>query len=129
MPRKTHANHPDHTRTTASKQAPATQTIDAPQAHHSPIQNPLEGTDTHGMILLGTLLNRDDGWLRIVPDSNGKVVWWKWKFTAGKWSGRYVMVRAEQDQHTDAMHILCKKLRMVDTANLIPTRDSYYDQG
>jgi len=129
MPRKTHANHPDHTRTAASKPVPAAYSNDVPQAHHSPIQNPLDGTDHHGMILLHTLLCRTDGWLRVVPDGDGKLVWWKWKFTAGKHAGCYAMVRGEQDQHTESLRVLARKLRAIDEGSSRPTRDSYYDQG
>lgn len=90
---------------------------------------PLDGTDHHGMVLLATVLCRDDGWLRVVPDGDGKVVWWKWKFTAGHYAGHYVMVRGEQDQHTQSLKLLARKLRSVDHGESKPTRDSYYDQG
>jgi len=37
------------------------------------------------------LLLRDDGWLRAVPQENGKTIFLKWKFTNGKFAGKYVM--------------------------------------
>lgn len=78
---------------------------------------------------LHELLIRDDGWLRVVPDGDGKVVWWKWKFVRGNHAGCYCMVRGFAHQHEEAMLILCKKLAYVDAGYERPTRDSYYDQG
>lgn len=129
MPRKSHTTHPDHVRTSASKLAPATQTDDATQSHRFPIVDPLEGSDHHGMVLLATVLDRDDGWLRVVPDRDAPVVWWKWKFVHGPHAGGYVMVRGAQDQHIEALRVLARKLRSVDVGSLRPTKDTYYDQG
>jgi hypothetical protein len=36
-------------------------------------------------------LCRDDGWLRAVPQDEGKAIFLKWKFTRGKFAGSYVM--------------------------------------
>lgn len=129
MPKPTHATHPDHTRTAASKKAPASQTDDATQSHRFPIVPPVEGSDHHGMVLLAALLDRRDGWLRVVPDGDGKVVWWKWKFTTGPYAGFYVMVRGEQDRHIESLSTMARKLNAVDVGSSKPTRDSYYDQG
>lgn len=129
MPKPKHSTHPDHTRTSASKPVPADSTIDAPKAHHaSPYQTPMN-EPTNAYNALRDLLRRDDGWLRVAPDIDGKVVWWKWKITRGKWAGHYVMVRGFVDQQDEAMDVLNRKLANVDLGYDRPTRDSYYDQG
>lgn len=129
MPKRTYANDPTHAPSASARAARAAQNDDVPQAHQSSIVDPMAGTDHHGMLLMATLLDRRDGWLRVVPDGDGKVVWWKWKFTTGPFAGHYAMVRGEQDQHTEAMQVLARKLRAIDHGTSKPTRDSYYDQG
>lgn len=129
MPRKTHAQHPDHVRTTASVTPPPGQTDDATKSHHSHWQNPIDEALNTLPVLLASVLQRDDGWLRIVPDGDGKVIWWKWKFIHGKHAGHYVMVRGEQAQNVESLRVLARKLAQVDRGESRPTRDSYYDQG
>lgn len=129
MPRKTQATHPDHVRSTPSRAAQATQTDDAPQAHLFPTHTPqrpslgLTGADVSELLL------RDDGWLRIVPDTDGKTVWWKWKITRGKWAGYYVMCVGRVDQHPEAIAVMLHKLHQVDLGQARPSKDSYYDQS
>lgn len=129
MPRKTHGTHPDHVRTAASQPAPAAQT-DEREAHHSPAA-PV-GQFPPGDRLwfdLRDILDREDGWLRIVPDHDQKVLWVKWKYTRGRWRGHYIMVRMGIYEHGLAASMLLRKLNDVDLGQARPTLDSYYDQG
>lgn len=127
MPRKTHTQHPDHVRTPSSKPAQASETVVAPQAHLFPSHAPLRPSVGIVGADVSELLQRDDGWLRIVPDSDGKTVWWKWKFTRGKWSGFYVMAVGRQDQHAEAIAVMLHKLGKVDDGEDRPIQDRYYD--
>lgn len=129
MAKRSYSNDPTHGMSDATKAAIAKQNNDAAAAAPIPIQNPLEGTAHGGMILLATILDRRDGWLRIVPDGDGKVCWFKWKFTTGPWAGFYAMVRGERDQHGESLRVLARKLNDIDGGFSKPTRDSYYDQG
>lgn len=129
MPARKHDQHPDHMRTTGSKTPTGKPIDDAPKAHHSTQPHTLADSPANVHMALLDLLRRDDGWLRVAPDTDGKVVWWKWKITRGKWSGHYVMVRAFVDQHEEAMGVMLRRLQNVDLGYERPTRDSYYDQA
>lgn len=129
MPRKTHAQHPDHVRSTPSRAAQAEESASVPKALHFPSSPPLRPSASLSGADVSELLNRDDGWLRIVPDEDGKTVWWKWKITRGKWQGHYVMCVGRQDQHSESIAVILHKLSKVDSGELRPTKDSYYDQG
>lgn len=129
MPRKSQASHPDHVRTAASKPAQASLRDDAPQAHLFPSHTPLRPSTGITGADVSELLARDDGWLRVVPDEDGKTVWWKWKITRGKWAGFYVMCVGRQDQHAEAIAVMLHKLAKLDRGEDRPTKDSYYDQS
>ena len=129
MPKARHSSSPDHVRTTGSQSPTGKPIDDAPKAHHStPQRMPLEGSE-NAYTALQELLRRDDGWLRIAPDSDGKVVWWKWKITKGKWAGHYAMVRGFVEQHEEALTVLNRKLANIDLGYDRPSRDTYYDQS
>lgn len=127
MAKPTHAKHPDHTRTTASKPVPASKPIER-EAHHAE-PTLLDDSDPINALWLDMrdILLRTDGWLRVVPDENGKVVWYKWKFTRGTWQGHYVMVRGDQYQHGVSLRVLRGKLEHVDLGYARPTKDSYFE--
>jgi len=128
MPRKTHATHPDHVRSTPSRAAQPDPKVER-EAHLSAPHSVGDEDPINGLWFdLRDLLLRDDGWLRIVPDGDQKTVWYKWKFTRGKWSNHYVMVRGEQYQHGLALSLLSKKLAGVDLGYDRPSQDRYYDQ-
>jgi len=75
---------------------------------------------------LSYLLMREDGWLRLVPAADGKTLYIKWKFSRGKWSGRYVMAVVEVWQWDYGLTLLADKLEAVDLSIKIPTKDTPY---
>jgi len=129
MPRKTQAHHPDHVRTSASKPVQAPETNAAPQALLFPSSAPPRPSTGASGADVAELLIRTDGWLRVVPDGDGKTVWWKWKFTRGRWSGYYVMAVGRVDQHAEAIAVMLHKLDKVDTGQDRPIQDRYFEQG
>lgn len=128
MPRKTHSSSPDHVRTSASLSTSTDKTADAPKAHHFPADPPTRPSTGLCTADVAPLLVRDDGWLRVVPDEDGKAVWWKWKFTRGPWAGFYVMCLGRVDQHPESIAVLLHKLGNVDAGKDKPIRDRFYDQ-
>lgn len=78
-----------------------------------------------GRILL-PFLCRDDGWLRVTPHDNGDVVYWKWKWTRGPNTNRYVMVVYPQSQSADALLKLTAKIDAVDGGIESAVKDHYF---
>lgn len=78
-----------------------------------------------GRILL-PFLCRDDGWLRVTPHENGDIVYWKWKWTRGPNTNRYVMVVYPQSQSADALLKLTAKIDAVDAGIETAVRDHYF---
>ena len=73
------------------------------------------------------LCTRHDGWLRVVPDRDTELVFWKWKFTRGIWSGYYIMVRCMYWEEALAVQLLVDKLLEVDAGYRNPTPDRPYE--
>jgi hypothetical protein len=67
---------------------------------------------------LEELLQRDDGWLRLIPSRDGSPVYAKWKFTAGKHANHYVMSVGQYWQLDYLLQLLLLKLDKVDTGDL-----------
>lgn len=76
---------------------------------------------------LTLILSRADGWLRLIPGSDGEVSYWKWKFVTGQHSGKYVMYVNQSPDWVEGVLGLATKLGKVDEGTLKPTVDSYYD--
>lgn len=72
------------------------------------------------------LMLRVDGWLRVVPHDLGKVVYFKWKFTTGRWRGFYVMYRCDDYDYQAALDGLVYKLLEVEKGHHRPARDTPY---
>lgn len=68
---------------------------------------------------------RGDGWFRVVPALTGEVHW-KWRFTSGRWAGRYVYwCQGKYDTAVSGAAGLVSKLGAVDRGTLIPSPDIY----
>lgn len=77
--------------------------------------------------LLSTLLEDDTGWLRMVPDGGSKAVYLKWKWTAGKLAGRYVMAVGDVWQLEYLLALLADKRDAAMTGTGHSTKDRPYD--
>lgn len=77
--------------------------------------------------MLNHLMQRDDGWLRMVPHPLDDVLYLKWKFNKGQHSGCYVMSRVASWQLDYGLDLLLDKLAAVDDGSKRPTRDTAYD--
>lgn len=100
--------------------------------HRDNLPNPLEtepapGVGSAAIAALSDLLMRDDGWLRISPDGEGKVVYWKWKFTRGPHAGCYVMCVFAPWEVWQAIAEVGSKIERSYLGLHRPTKDSYYD--
>lgn len=69
----------------------------------------------------------DVGWLRISPQESGKVVYYKFKFTRGKWHNHYVMYRDDELNPFTAIVELARKVSDVLHGERRPAQDHYYD--
>lgn len=73
------------------------------------------------------LHQRGDGWVRIVPAVTGQTHY-KWRFTSGRWLGRYVYwCEGQKDAAGSGFAGLVEKLAQVDAGTLIPSKDIYVD--
>ena len=72
------------------------------------------------------LLTRDDGWLRISPQNDGRSVYFKWKFTAGKYRDTYVMTVYPYHQCTEGLARLASKIDAVYRGEQTPVKDHYF---
>lgn len=75
---------------------------------------------------LTLILSRGDGWLRLIPGSDGETSYWKWKYVIGKHSGCYVMYVNNSPDWIEGVLGLADKLMKVDEGRLKPTVDSYF---
>lgn len=72
-------------------------------------------------------LERTDGWLRCIPAGEGKLSYFKWKFSSGQHKGKYVMYVAHFYDWVDGMCGLEEKLDEVDRGVRKPALDTFYD--
>lgn len=77
---------------------------------------------------LRVLATREDGWLRLIPDTDRQQVHLKWKFTRGKWERHYVWVTIEDMRVHYGLQLLLRKLYEVDTGEHKPTMDKLYGE-
>lgn len=89
--------------------------------------SPEQGRSETALEALRDLYARDDGWLRIVPHGQGKTVYYKWKFTRGKWANHYVMYRDDDNRPFTSILSLESKVNDVDVGARRPALDSYYE--
>lgn len=124
-----------HTPKALRRNRNAVERFDTPSAHRpvgaqgtvSPAQPlPLLSDGGAAADALATLYCRDDGWLRMVPQDHGKTVYWKWKFTRGRWAGHYIMWRDDEFHPSGSLVGLVAKLGAVDAGEHKPILDQYY---
>jgi hypothetical protein len=73
------------------------------------------------------LLCRDEGWLRAVPHNFGEVVYFKWKWSRGRWAGNYVMWVCADYDFSAALVGLYMKVLAVEGGRDRPVKDTAYD--
>jgi hypothetical protein len=69
---------------------------------------------------------RDDGWLRAIPDGEGKTAYLKWKFSRGKFAGCYVMAVVRPWDWADGFRMLEAKILTCYSGSRKPTPDRAY---
>lgn len=127
----------DHERTPYNDIVPA---VDAALAAQSaPFAHPahrdvvttgtLESHRAYTLFALGVLVDRADGWLRVVPERDGNSVFIKWKFTHGLWDGHYVLAVTTRFSIAAGFATLLEKLEDVDRGRRRPTKDHYHKGG
>lgn len=126
MGSKSFSSHPDHVRTSGSKQQQAgqgpTQQALGSASPNKPPQNDLEALSR----VLTWFCIRSDGWLRLIPDRDNDAVWLKWKFTSRKWPNHYVMVKGHSWQMAFILLELQRKVQEVELGERNPTLDRPY---
>lgn len=73
------------------------------------------------------LLLRTDGWLRVVPAGEGKLTYFKWKYSSGRHKGKYVMFVAAYTDWCGGLLGLFEKVEEVDLGTRAPAQDTFYD--
>lgn len=73
------------------------------------------------------LLERTDGWLRCIPAGEGKLSYFKWKFSSGPHTGKYVMYVAHFYDWVDGIQGIADKVDEVDRGVRKPAQDTFYD--
>ena len=76
---------------------------------------------------LSMIMSRDDGWLRMVPHIDEGVIYAKWKFVRGPWTGYYCMFRDESFDGGSAIIGLRQKLSQIDAGHARPVYDTPYN--
>lgn len=66
------------------------------------------------------------GWFRLVPASDGKTVYLKWKWTAGKLQNRYVMTVGQPHELGELLGLLVEKVRAAEAGTGVSSLDKYY---
>jgi hypothetical protein len=127
MARKTLATHPDHVRSSSRPQAQVSTESALPTPFPTGIQAERLADGLLALQLFEVLLQRDGGWLRVVPRRDEDVVYWKWKYTDGPHMNHYVMVRTSKTEVLLGLRELAHKLDRVDDGVLRPTLDRPYD--
>lgn len=73
------------------------------------------------------IANRGDGWVRIVPKPDDDRIYFKYKFTSGKFERSYVMAVVQLQQFPEGLMLLAHKLYQADEGLLKPTKDKLYE--
>lgn len=69
----------------------------------------------------------DEGWLRVVSHEHGKTVYFKFKFSKGKYAGGYVFYRMDDSDYDQALRGLLHKVEGVYAGVVRPTPDHAYE--
>lgn len=75
---------------------------------------------------LYTLMAGHTGWIRIVPQDDGKTVFLKWKWLSRELANKYVMYVCKDYDYTMALRGLLLKVLAVERGLMKPVEDSYY---
>ena len=86
-----------------------------------------EAYDTSLKGSLSMLMSRDDGWLRLVPHLDEGVIYAKWKFVRGPWTGYYAMWRDDNFDAGACIIGLRQKLSLIDRGMSKPVYDVPYN--
>lgn len=76
---------------------------------------------------LDALLLRNDGWIRLIPAGEGKLSYYKYKYTTGPHKGKYVMYVAPYNSWAEGVLGLYEKVGEVDLGTRKPALDTFYD--
>jgi hypothetical protein len=76
---------------------------------------------------LAQLLTHTDGWARLIPDTEHKTLFLKWKWSKGKHQGKYVMSVVPPWQLALGLEILLGKVEDAEAGRIKPTVDKAYD--
>lgn len=75
---------------------------------------------------LAYLCTRDDGWLRITNRDQGARVYFKFKYSHGKWTNHYVYYETDGPQMGEGLDGLRRKYDEVQRNERKPTKDRPY---
>lgn len=78
-------------------------------------------------IAFAWLCCRTDGWIRVAGGNTEKVNYFKYKFSSGPHSNKYVMYVAPIGAWVEGISGLAKKVMDVDDGTLRPAHDTFYD--
>lgn len=95
-----------------------------PSVSGVPSSNQRKGTALEALQLI---FADDAGWLRAVPQDDGSVIFFKWKWARGKFKNNYVMYRCDDYDISTALWGLLDKMEKVRVGILRPTPDTPYD--
>lgn len=80
------------------------------------------------LFALTQLCLRNDGWLRVVPRDDGRLVYFLWKLTAGPKKQHYICYVENEYCYACGLVGLVEKLRRFDTTGKGAVQDTPYDQ-
>lgn len=80
-----------------------------------------------GVAALIRLCFYDEGWIRIVSHEHGKTVYFKFKFSKGKYAGGYVFYRMDDSDYDQALRGLLYKVEGVYAGMVRTTPDHAYE--
>lgn len=84
-------------------------------------------TQTSCADALSAIALYDEGWLRVVSHEMGKTVYYKFKFSKGKYKNSYVFYRDDVRDPTTSLWGLIGKIEAVYEGTHKPTPDTPYD--
>lgn len=126
MSRRKERHSYDPAKSPPRSSAPAQALAAAPDRQSLPVQRPgLASTLPH--TILDPLVVRDDGWLRMVPDTLDDKLYFKWKFTRGRWTGYYAMSVVTLSEAKLGIELLLRKLDKIDRGEMRPALDTFHD--